>query len=111
MKYLKRFNESNEIKLLYDIETRPYGSKNGQIYVAIFNEDYFLKGIDDHDVVYNVNNPSFHKEFKKAPFVKGAYNNEYIPINFKTEDECKKFLDSIGIESIVNGTKKVKRIK
>jgi hypothetical protein len=106
LKNMKSFEEhSSELKisddvtltseLLYSMENR-----RGKIYVTLYNKKYFdNEYFDDHDVIYNIDS-KFHTEFKKTPYVKGGYNNEYIPINFKTEDECKVFLNSIGLESV-----------
>jgi len=82
-------------ELLYCMETR-----KGKIYVTLYNKKYFdNEYFDDHDVIYNIDS-KFYTEFKKTPYVKDSYNNEYKPINFKTEDECKVFLNSIGLESV-----------
>lgn len=81
--------------LLYCMETR-----RGKIYVTLFHKRYFdEENFDDHDVVYKIDN-KFYKEFKETPYVKGSYNNEYNPVNFKTENECEVFLNSIGLISV-----------
>jgi hypothetical protein len=43
---------------------------------------------------------TFSQEFKKLPYMKGEYNNEYTPIRFKTEEECNNFLNSIGLQRV-----------
>ena len=109
LKHIKSFNEATEnlnisvvsdsitstSELLYCMETR-----KGKIYVTLYNKKYFKNDyFDDHDVIYNIDS-KFYTEFKKTPYVKDGYNNEHVPINFKTEDECKVFLNSIGLESV-----------
>ncbi len=106
IKKFRDFKENlNDIKstpiedLEYDIETRPYGDPNGKIYICLFHKKYFkYDNFDDHDNIYNINNGKFYQEFKKLPYVKGEYNNEYTPVRFKTEEECNNFLKSIGLE-------------
>jgi len=86
---------TSTFELLYCMETR-----RGKIYVTLYNKKYFKNDyFDDHDVIYNIDS-KFYSEFKKTPYVKDGYNNEHIPINFKTEDECDVFLNSIGLESV-----------
>jgi hypothetical protein len=81
--------------LLYCMETR-----RGKIYVTLYHKRYFdEENFDDHDVVYKTDD-KFYKEFKKTPHIKGSYNNEYNPVNFKTENECEVFLNSIGLISV-----------
>ena len=87
--------------LQYDIETRPYGDPNGKIYICLFHERYFRDDyFDDHDTIYKIDNDKFYQEFKKLPYMKGGYNNEYTPIRFKTEEECNNFLNSIGLQRV-----------
>lgn len=86
--------------LLYDIETRPYGNADGEIYVALFHKKYFTNDrFDDHDVVYNINDIQFYQEFKRV-FNENGYDNEFKPIKLKTESDCIKFLNSIGLEKV-----------
>ena len=87
--------------LEYDIETRPYGDPNGKIYICLFHKKYFKDDyFDDHDIIYKIDNDKFYQEFKKLPYVKGEYNNEYTPIRFETEEECNNFLNSIGLQRV-----------
>lgn len=82
--------------LLANVETR-----SDQIYVTIYNEKYFkFDMFDDHNVIYNINDDRFYQQFKKTKKIKGAYNNEYTPKYFKTENECLQFLKNIGIEEV-----------
>jgi hypothetical protein len=86
--------------LLYDIDVRDSGSVK-QIFVCFFNEMYFkYDWFDDHDIIYKINKDKFYKEFKKLKHEKGEYNNEYVSLNFKTEDECRVFLNFIGFKSV-----------
>jgi hypothetical protein len=115
-KHIQSFNEHQEnlnisdvsdsnytpIKdLEYDIETRPYGDPNGKIYICLFHERHFRDDyFDDHNTIYKIDNDKFYQEFKKLPYMKGGYNNEYAPIRFKTEEECNIFLNSIGLKRV-----------
>ena len=113
-KHIKSFNEHKENlsdvsnsnytsvnELEYDIETRPYGDPDGKIYICLFHQNHFkYDNLDDHDTIYKIDNYKFHQEFRKLPYVKGEYNNEYTPINFTTEKECIDFLNSIGLKKV-----------
>lgn len=79
----------------YNIETR------NKIHVTLYNEKY-LKDLwhDDHDDIYILDNDDFNKEFKRYHYIEDDYNNSFNPINFTTEEECIKFLNSIGLSQL-----------